>query len=133
MFEEMGFDALADELERLGKVDEYAPQLLQEASPILENALKASIGHETNRGYATGSLKASIRANKPAKNKYGHYVAVTARGKDKKGVRNNEKLAYLNYGTSKQEARLVIPIAIRKSERKCLEVMQQKFEEVTKE
>lgn len=130
MFEEMGFDTLAEELAALGKVDEYAPLILNEASPILENVLKDSVEKAVGK-YSKGALKASIRANRPAKNKYGHYVAVTARGKDSRGVRNNEKLAYLNYGTSRQQPRLVIPIAIKRSEKQCLEVMQKKFDEVT--
>ena len=58
---------------------------------------------------------------------------VTAEGKDRKVVRNNEKLAYLNYGTTKQEARPVIAGAIGDTEADCLEAMQQKFDEVTGE
>lgn len=56
---------------------------------------------------------------------------VTADGVDRKGVRNNEKLAYLNYGTTKQQARPVIAKAIDEAEPECLKVMQEKFDEVT--
>ena len=59
---------------------------------------------------------------------YGHYVMVTAEGKDKKGVRNNEKLAYLNYGTQKQQARPVISPAIKSSESDCLKIMQREIQ-----
>ena len=54
-----------------------------------------------------------------------------AKGKDRKGVRNNEKLAYLNYGTSKQGAKPVVGKAVKNAEGKCLEIMQEKFNEVT--
>lgn len=40
MFEEFGFDELAKELEQLGDIDRYAPELLSEAAPILERELK---------------------------------------------------------------------------------------------
>lgn len=130
-FQTMGFDDFAKELEELGKVDSYAPELLSTAAPILAKEMKSQVKREANRGYATGDLENAIVAKKPGENAYGHYVAVTAEGKDRKGVRNNEKLAYLNYGTSKQQARPVIVNAIKNSEDECLEAMQRKFDEVT--
>ncbi len=131
MFKDFGFDEMAKELEELGELDRYAPDLLKAAAPILEEGLKQSVSKEANRGYATGDLKQSIQTMKPGKNQYGHYVAVTAKGRDRKGVRNNEKLAYLEYGTSKQEARPVIRSALKSSEQGCIERMQEKFNEVT--
>lgn len=131
MFKEFGLDELAKELERLGKVDEYAPEMLSEAGPILEKELKKEVSKEVNRGYAKGDLKKSIKSMKPGRNQYGYYIAVTATGKDRKGVRNNEKLAYLEYGTSKQEARPIIGKAVVHSEDACLRKMQEKFNEVT--
>ena len=130
-FQRMGVDEFAKELEELGNVDKYAPELLNAAAPILEKELHSQVQRKANRGYATGDLAASIKAKKPGENKYGHYVVVTAEGKDRKGVRNNEKLAYLNYGTSKQQARPVIAKSIKNAEGDCLEAMQKKFDEVT--
>lgn len=131
-FQTMGFDEFAKELEELGNVDKYAPELLNAAAPALEKELRSQVEREANRGYATGDLANAVEAKKPGKNKYGHYVIVTAEGKDRKGVRNNEKLAYLNYGTSKQQARPVITNSIKNAENDCLEAMQQKFNEVVK-
>ena len=130
-FQSIGFDDFAKELEELGDVDRYAPAMLKAAAPILEKELKGRVKREANRGYATGDLERSIKAQKPGSNIYGHYVIVTADGKDRKGVRNNEKLAYLNYGTSKQQARPVIAKAIQNSEDACLDAMQEKYNEVT--
>lgn len=132
-FQTMGFDEFAKELEKLGDTDKYAPEMLNVAAPILEKGLRSRVKREANKGYASGDLENSIKAKKPGKNEYGHYVMVTAEGKDRKGVRNNEKLAYLNYGTTKQEARPVIAGAIGDTEADCLEAMQQKFDEVTGE
>lgn len=132
-FQSMGFDDFAKELEELGNIDKYAPEMLKAAAPILEKELKGQVKKEANRGYATGDLERSIKAKKPGKNEYGHYVVISADGKDRKGVRNNEKLAYLNYGTSKQQARPVISKAIQNSENDCLDAMQEKYNEVTGE
>ena len=129
-FETMGFDDLAEELERLGQIDRYAPRILGAAAPILEKSLKEIVKEEADAGYATGALVRSIKANRPSKNKYGHYVAVTARGTDAKGIRKNEKLAYLNYGTQRQAARPVIARAVRNAEDECLEAIQNEFDEV---
>lgn len=131
MFKDFGIDEFAKELEELGELDRYAPDLLKAAVPILEKELKQAVSKEANRGYATGDLKQSIQPMKPGKNQYGHYIAVTAKGKDRKGVWNNEKLAYLEYGTSKQEARPVISRAIKSSEQGCIEKMQERFNAVT--
>ena len=131
-FDTFGFDSFAKELEKIGNVDSYAPELLKAASPILEKGLRSEVGVAVNKGYATGDLKKSIEANEPSENQRGHYVSVTAQGSDRKGIRNNEKLAYLNYGTSKQVANPVIAKAIQKTEKDCLEAMQNKFNEVIK-
>lgn len=127
-----GLDDLMKELEKVGNIEDYAPELLNAAAPILEKTLKTEVAAAANRGYASGNLKKSITANKPSKNKIGYYVSVTAKGKDKSGTRNNEKLAYLNYGTSKQSARPVLAKAVRKAEDECVESMQKKLDEVLK-
>lgn len=130
-FRSFGLEDFSRELEELGQVDLYAEELLSAAAPKLENELKHQVSMAANKGYSTGQLEESLKAGKPGKNKKGHYVAVTAKGKDKKGIRNNEKLAYLNYGTSKQEAVPVLARTVRKAEKACVEAMQQKLEEVT--
>lgn len=130
-FETLGFDDLEKELEQLGDIDDIAPVILEAAAPILKEELQSQVQQAADKGYAQGDLAGSIKANKPGENHLGHYVSVTAKGKDRKGIRNNEKLAYLNYGTSKQNARPVISKAMKNSEQKCLDTMQKKFNEVT--
>lgn len=130
-FKTLGFEDLEKELKKIADIENVAPQMLEAAVPVLEENLKGEVQSDANKGFATGELYGSLSANKPEENKYGHYVSVTAKGVDSKGVRNNEKLAYMEYGTSKQEATAVISKAVRKSEKKCHEIMQEKFEEVT--
>ena len=128
-FQEMGLTDLMRELEAFGRVDELAPQMLEAAAPILKKEMKNQVRRQANRGYATGDLENAITSGKAKANQYGHYLTVTAEGTDRKGIRNNDKLAYLNYGTSKQEARPVIATAIDRSENACIDVMQNKFNE----
>lgn len=130
-FQILDFDDLAKELDGLSDLDELAPAMLSAAAPILEKELQNRVEKEANKGYASGDLAGSIKANKPGENHLGHYVSVTAKGKDRKGIRNNEKLAYLNYGTCKQAARPVISSAVKNAEKECLEAMQEKFNEVS--
>lgn len=128
-FEAWGFEDLAKQLDEIGKIDDLAPTMLEAAAPILEKELKSQIHREAVKGYATGELERSIKANKPGENHIGHFVSVTAKGKDRNGTRNNEKLGYLNYGTSKQPAHPVIARSVKNVEEECLEVMQAVFNE----
>ena len=48
-------------------------------------------------------------------------------GRDEKGVRNMEKMVYMEYGTSKQEATPVLSPAVRKAEDPVTEKMQEVF------
>lgn len=131
-FQEMGLDDLIRELEEFGQVDRLAPQMLEAAAPILEKEMKNQVRKQADKGYATGDLENAVTHGKTKKNQYGHYLTVTAEGTDRKGVRNNDKLAYLNYGTSKQAARPVISTAVNNSEEACITAMQDKFNEAKK-
>lgn len=123
-FEVTGMDEALAELEKL---DAYrlAPKMLTEAAPIAVSALKASIKRFAYRGYATGALAASIKATEAKLNAYGCFIAARPTGADRKGVRNGEKLAYLQYGTQKQTASDVLGTAVKAAERKCIEAMEE--------
>lgn len=123
-FEVTGMDEALAELEKL---DAYrlAPKMLTEAAPIAVSALKASIKRFAHRGYATGALAASIKATEAKLNAYGCFIAARPTGADRKGVRNGEKLAYLQYGTQKQTASDVLGTAVKAAERKCIEAMEE--------
>lgn len=127
-FEPYKFDDMARQLYNLGLIDRIAPKMLAAAVPTLEDELKKQVKKEANRGYAKGDLVNSIKAGKPLAYKGGHYVAASAEGKDRKGMRNNEKLAYLHYGTSKQAATAVLTKTIRIAEPECLKIMQEEFD-----
>lgn len=122
-----GVDDLIRQLDRLGDLDRIAPKMIEESLPILEDSLKEVVAEEVTHGYATGDMVQSIKKTKSLRNQYGYFGAVHPTGKDRKGVRNMEKLAYLHYGTSRQSARPVMEKAVFKVEEKVLTKMQEVY------
>lgn len=122
-----GIDDLIRELDEAGKFDDIAPEMIEAALPILEDSLKETVQNEANKGYATGEMVASIKKSRVMRNQYGYFGIVHPTGTDKKGVRNIEKLAYLHYGTCKQEARPVVNKAVFHVEKKVIEKMQEVY------
>lgn len=121
-----GFDELEAELRRLDMYDDVAPKLLDGSIDILETNLKK----ETAKHIGSGNMHNSISSQKAKKNKYGWYAVARPRGVDENGVRNMDKLAYLEYGTSKQPATPVIAPAVNNSTTATEERMQQLFDEM---
>lgn len=125
-----GFEDLEKQLAAMGNIaDDTADEMIDSATPILKKELKKCIRQVTTEEYSTGELEKSIIATKSKVNGYGHFAAVMPTGKDAKGVRNGEKMAYLEYGTSKQNAKPVLGKAIAKAEPECEKAMQEKFNE----
>lgn len=128
-----------------GDIDNIAKDCIDEAIPTLENALKRNIkaaanrkrkkrktGERIGKPYSTGELVRSIEPTKAKTNAYGNFAAVRPVGTDSNGVRNGEKLAYLEYGTSVQEARPVMQRAIEEAEPQTRAIIQKRFEEYAK-
>lgn len=126
-FEVTGIDEFAKMLESAGNLDEIAPRMIEETLPILEESLKNVVRQEVNKGYATGSLVDSIKKTHSLRNEYGYFGVVRPTGRDSKGVRNMEKLAYLHYGTSKQAARPVINKAVFQVKQRVYDKMQEVY------
>lgn len=123
-------------------IDEIANDCINEAMPTLEKSLKNNIksatnkrrknrktGERTGKPYSTGELMRSIEPTKAKTNAYGNYAAVRPVGTDKNGVRNGEKLAYLEYGTSTQEPHPVMQKSISEAEPQVKDIIQRRFEE----
>ncbi len=119
-----GFPDLEKALRKSEKANELAKKAVDKASPILEESLRAKISTVTTRGYSTGTLAASISSTKAKVNDRGVFAAVRPTGRDSKGVRNAEKLAYLEYGTSRQAARPVRGAATAAVEGECVSVIE---------
>lgn len=119
-----GFDEVIRDLENLGRFDEIAPKIIEESIPILE----AEVRKEVSRYKDTGAMAASIKKTGATAHNDGYYACVRPTGKDAKGVRNMEKLAYLEYGTSREAARPVLTKAVNSAEPKVLKKQQEVFD-----
>lgn len=113
------------QLGRMEDIDKVAPQMINEAVPILE----ANIKSEMSKHRRTGDMVNSVKVYKAGKrNKNGNFYAfVGPSGKDRNGIRNMSKLAYEEYGTKKQPPTPVLTKALKDSEKVVLEKMQEVF------
>lgn len=123
-----GFSIPPDFLRTLGKledVDRIAPKMINEATPLLENSVKSNLtAHKQS-----GEMVASIKKTKASRKKDGGYQAtVRPTGKDKNGIRNMEKAAYLEFGTSKQHATPWVNSSINDCDSEVLDSMRKTFE-----
>lgn len=139
-FDIEGIDDLMKDLGEL-EIDRIAPKMLEEASPLLEREVKAALFSHQD----TGEMYRSIKSTGAMRNKYGYYLSVrptgTSGGKKWKNsrtkggkrvgktekLRNMDKAAYLEFGTSRQPARPVFSKAVRKAESPVLDKMQEVF------
>jgi HK97 gp10 family phage protein len=125
------FQVDTDFLKTLGKlaeVEEIAPKMIDEAMPILEKNLKGEmINHKV-----TSDMIDSVKKTKAGKNKYGFFATVRPTGTGSNGVRNMEKLAYLEFGTSDQDPTPIITKAINDSKAKVESKMREVFEREVK-
>ena len=127
-FDLEGFDDLISSLNML-EFEKMAPKMLDAAVPILERNIKSrALAH-----HRTGAMAGSIRKGSIRATSEGYRCTVRPTGTDSKGVRNMEKMVYLEYGTYKQTATPVLGPAVAESESSCLEKMQKVFDDFTKD
>ena len=123
-FQLKGMNELVQKLSGLGSVEEIAPQMLKEAAPILQKAMvKKAEPHKD-----TGAMASSIKPTEPTRGNRGYEIVVRPTGKDKKGVRNMEKMIHLEYGTSRQPATPVVLPAVKEAESEVVKKMTEVFE-----
>jgi len=121
-------DDFMDELFGLSASKTYSlcEEMLSNASPTLQTSMKKRARK------ATGQMAASIKATKPRKNERGYFTVVRPAGKDSNGVRNAEKLAIQEYGTSKQKANPLLAASVGDAEDQILTTMQNTFDKGVK-
>lgn len=126
-FEIEGIDNLLKDLDMLD-AERIAPIMLEESVPILKEA----VVKRASRHKDSGDMVASIKTTGAERKQLGYYICVRPTGRDKKGVRNMEKLAALEYGVDgKQGATPILTPAVNEAEGKVLEKMQEVFERET--
>lgn len=124
------------QLERLGRVDELAPKMLEAAAgPVVESLRRHVQAH--NR---TGGLAASVRAGRALKSKRtgGYGMPIRFWGYDKRrkptpgyprGVPNAVKAAGIEYGNAHQAAEPFVEAAVNEATDSAAAAMQRVFEE----
>lgn len=117
------FDELEKQILSLDNFDEVAPKIIEASIPTL----KKNVIAECQRHKDTGSMVGSIKETKSKKGKNGWFSVVRPTGTDAKGVRNMEKLAHAEYGTSKQAPTPILSVAVSKSEKPIAEIMQEVY------
>jgi hypothetical protein len=130
-----GFEELDTIMQKLAEPEKMAIKAVDEAAPILEKSLRSAVAAAANRGYATGELEGSIRATKAKENDMGVFSVVKPEGSDKTGLRNVEKMAYLEYGVASrgQAAHPVRQKAINDAQSACISAMERVISEEVEE
>ena len=108
-------------------VDMMTDEMIRAAEPVMVESLTR---HARKHKYS-GSMIKSIKSTGIKRNKNGKYLVVRPTGKDKDGVRNMEKMAYLEYGTIKQKATPVLTPAVREAEHQIESKMNEIFNKYT--
>ena len=119
-----GMDELLVKLNQLGRFDEIAPKMMKAGMEILQEEVVA----EASKHKDTGAMVASIKpTGLMAGYDGGYYMCTRPTGRDKKGVRNMEKMVYLEYGVKGRPGVPVITAAVIKAEPKVIQAMQEVF------
>lgn len=118
-----GLDELVEAFERMGRIDEIAPKMLEEAVPILkEEVVRLAETHKV-----TGDMASSIKETKPRERRGGHEIRVRPTGKDRNGIRNMEKAAWIEFGTKGRSGTPFITSAVLNAEADVKAKMQEVF------
>lgn len=125
-FSASGIDGMLSDLNAM-EMERIAPVMLEEATPILERAVK----QKASAHRESGAMVNSIKPTKVKRGRDGYSITVRPTGMDKKGVRNMEKAAYLEFGTEKQGATPIISPAVRETGDEVERKMQEVFDRET--
>ena len=117
------FDELEKQILGLDNFDEIAPKIIEASIPVL----KKNVITECQKHRRTSSMVDSVKETKSTKGKNGWFSVVRPTGKDKNGVRNMEKMAHIEYGTSKQAPTPILSVAVDKSAKPIAEIMQEVY------
>ena len=107
-FQINGLSELMNRLESLPeKMDNAMTDAVKKGGSIVEDELQKAVPQAANRGYSTGALEKSIKAGSVKNTGDGKEVTVSPKGSvthNGSKVRNQDKMFYLEHGTSRQAA-----------------------------
>lgn len=125
-FEVKGFDELLTKLEQLGQFEEVAPKMMTAGMEKLQKEVVNAAEEHRDTGAMAQSIKPTgIETGYGG----GYYMCTRPTGKDKKGVRNMAKMAYLEYGVKGRPAVPVISKAVIRAEPQVVQAMKRAFED----
>lgn len=128
-FDVHGFEGLLSELERLGRIDEIAPKMMNAGMEILQKEVVA----EASKHEDTGEMVSSIKPTGITMSTNGsYYMCTRPTGYDsrkRQRIRNMEKLVYLEYGVKGRPATPVIKTAVIRAEPGVVQAMRKVFEQ----
>lgn len=122
-----GLDDVLKKMEKLSdqsKVEEIAKHAVDAAQPMNEASMRSALAWVEHGPYATGSVSGSVSSTDTKVNAYGVYAVAKPTGRDAKGTRNAAKAAYLQYGTSRLEARPWRQQAVAMAQGPCIAAME---------
>lgn len=125
-----GLDGVLAELERLGdpeRLNAAATKAVDAGRSAVANEMASAIAGVEHGPYATGSVSKSVKTTRAKTNQYGVFSVAKPTGRDKRGVRNGEKAAYLQYGTPNMAARPWAEKATRMAEGKAAPIVEETF------
>ena len=124
-------EGLSEFMEKLSslpeKLDNVMTDAVKKGGGILEADLKQAIPEVANRGYSTGALQQSIKAGMVKDTGDGKEVTVSPKGSvthNGSKVRNQDKMYYLEHGTSRQAAHPFMDRTVHGAEPKVVKAME---------
>ncbi len=123
-FEINGFESLLAKLDQMGKFDDVAPKMMDAGMEILQESVVAA----AEEHHDTGAMAASVKKTGLSKTGSGaYYMCTRPTGVDKKGIRNMEKMVWLEYGVKGRPATPVMTKAVIRAEPGVIEAMRNVF------
>lgn len=132
-----GISDLTSQFESIAeKLDSAMERAVKKGGSIVEDELKRAIPQAANRGYATGALEKSIKAGRVKDTGDGKEVSVSPKGsvtQNGSKVRNQDKMFYLEHGTSRQAAHPFMDRMLHGAEGKVMRAMEDEIGKVAGE
>lgn len=109
-------------------VDKMTDEMILASEPVMIEKLT----RHAEKHHYSGDMVRSIKSTGIKTNKNGKFLVVRPTGRNEKGVRNMEKMAYLEYGTYKQAATPVLTHAVKEAETTIEHKMDEIFDKYLK-
>lgn len=123
-FNVYGISELITKMNRMGAVEEIAPEMLEAGMEVLQPEVKAAAEKHRDSGAMADSIKPTGINHTGST----YYVCTRPTGKDEKGVRNMAKAAYLEFGVKGRPAVPFITGAVIKVQGDVITAMRRAFE-----